>query len=104
MLRRCNNVDAVLHVGDQIYPDNEDIAHADNIFNEIFDGLTEQRKHSMMLRGRELWRNKYRNVFSREGKVDLMAKVSNLMVWSDNDVANDFTTMMVSNITRLAND
>ena len=46
-----------------------------------------------MIRGRELWRNKYRNVFSREGKVDVLSKVSNLMIWSDNDVANDFTTL-----------
>lgn len=34
-----------------------------------------------------------RNVFSREGKVDVLSRASNLMIWSDNDVANDFTTM-----------
>ena len=29
----------------------------------------------------------------KEGKVDVLSKVSNLMIWSDNDVANDFTTL-----------
>jgi hypothetical protein len=33
------------------------------------------------------------NTIYREGKVDVLSKVSNLMIWSDNDVANDFTTM-----------
>ena len=87
------NVNTVLHIGDQIYPDNEDIANADKIFNSIFDDLSEEKQHDMMQRGWELWRNKYRKVFTLEGKVDLMSKVSNLMIWSDNDVANDFTTM-----------
>jgi len=31
-------------------------------------------------------------IFS-DGKVDVLSKVSNLMIWSDNDVANDFTTL-----------
>ena len=93
MLRRIDNVDCVLHLGDQIYPDNEDIADADVIFSDIFDSLSEDKQRSMMLRGRALWRNKYRTVFSKEGKVDVVARVSNLMIWSDNDVANDFTTM-----------
>ena len=39
-----------------------------------------------------MYRNKYRTVFASKGKVDLMKRVSNLMIWSDNDVANDFTT------------
>ncbi len=78
----------------QIYPDNEDIAHAGAIFKEIYDGLEDDAKRrSMMLRGRELWRNKYRDVWSREGKAEVLAGASNLMIWSDNDVANDFTVM-----------
>ena len=40
-----------------------------------------------------MWRSKYRNVFSRDAKADCMASVSNLMIWSDNDVANDFTVL-----------
>lgn len=98
MCKRLNpdhrqNVDAVLHLGDQIYPDNEDIAAADKIFSDTFDGLSEDKQDCMMQRGYELFREKYRNVFSLEGKVDIVSKVSNLMIWSDNDVANDFTTM-----------
>ena len=92
-LRGRHPVNTVLHVGDQIYPDGEAIVDADKIFNKIYDDLVPNRKSLMMQRGRELWRDKYRNVFSTEGKAKLMSKVSNLMIWSDNDVANDFTTL-----------
>ena len=91
--RGRHGVDVVLHLGDQIYPDGEDITDADKIFNSIYDNLSEDKQISMMERGQELYRNKYRNVFSLEGKVKIMSKVSNLTIWSDNDVANDFTTM-----------
>ena len=93
MLKHTSTVDCILHVGDQIYPDSEDILHADEIFNEIFDDLDDEKKRMLMLRARAMYRNKYRTVFASKGKVDLMKKVSNLMIWSDNDVANDFTTM-----------
>ena len=93
MAKHTSTVDVVLHVGDQIYPDSEDIENADKIFNDVFDELDDDKKHSMMLRARAMYRNKYRTTFTSKGKVDLMRKVSNLMIWSDNDVANDFTTM-----------
>ena len=93
ILRSKNPVNTILHIGDQIYPDDEDIQDADKIFNEIYDTCTPSKKVLMSLRGRELWRNKYRNVFSTPGKVSVLSRVSNLMIWSDNDVANDFTTM-----------
>ena len=86
-------VNTILHLGDQIYPDDEDIQDADRIFNKIYDDLTAPKKIMMMQRGRALWRNKYRKVFSSEHKSKLMASASNLMIWSDNDVANDFTVM-----------
>ncbi len=58
----------------------------------------DEMRRSMVLRGRELYRNKYRAVFTRGAKAELMARVSNLMIWSDNDVANDFTTMRVNGV------
>ena len=39
MLRNLKDVDYVLHIGDQIYPDDEDIAHAGKYFHKIFDDL-----------------------------------------------------------------
>ncbi len=39
MLKNLKKVDCVVHVGDQIYPDNEDIAHAGGLFGKIFDNL-----------------------------------------------------------------
>jgi len=39
MLKNLKKVDCVVHVGDQIYPDNEDISHAGGLFGKIFDNL-----------------------------------------------------------------
>ena len=39
ILKNLKKVDCVLHIGDQIYPDNEDIAHAGGLFGKLFDGL-----------------------------------------------------------------
>ncbi len=38
------DVDLVLHIGDQIYPDDEDIAHAGKFFLQIYDGLVNTLK------------------------------------------------------------
>ena len=56
---RGDHVNAILHVGDQIYPDGEEIEDADKIFNTIFDNLSERKQEDMMQRGLELWRKKY---------------------------------------------
>ena len=61
-------VNCILHIGDQVYPDDEDTDDADSMFSKIFDTLTESKKTSMMLRGRELWRNLYRKTFAFEGR------------------------------------
>ena len=47
----------------------------------------------MIYRGKELWRAKYRSTFAKPYKKEISAMVSNVTIWSDNDVANDFTTM-----------
>jgi hypothetical protein len=39
MLKNLKKVDCILHIGDQIYPDNEDIAHAGGLFGKLYDGL-----------------------------------------------------------------
>ena len=54
----------------------------------------------MMNRGRELWRQKYRKHFNLPYKKEASAMVSNLTIWSDNDVANDFTTMKLEDGTQ----
>lgn len=90
---KTGRVDCVLHIGDQIYPDSEDIQHAAKIFGDIFDSLPPSKQADMMARGRELWREKYRTNFNQFFKREVVANVSNLMIWSDNDVANDFTTL-----------
>ena len=38
------HVDMILHLGDQIYPDGEDIPHAAKIFAEIYDDMDEDKQ------------------------------------------------------------
>ena len=90
---KTGRVDTLLHVGDQIYPADENMAHADKIFRGIYDEMPEDKQHEMMCRGRELWRKLYRINFSQPYKKDVLSMTSNLMIWSDNDIANDFTTL-----------
>ena len=85
-------VDSVLHIGDQIYPDGENMANSEKIFAQVFDEMSEEKQTDMMNRGREIWRQKYRSNFNKPYKREVLRKASNLMIWSDNDVANDFTT------------
>ena len=56
---------AVVHLGDQIYPDGEDIQEAAHIFMENYDNTTDDRKIDMMNRTRELFREKYRTYYQR---------------------------------------
>ena len=41
---KTGRIDMVLHLGDQIYPDGEDIQHADKIFAEMFDEMNDEKK------------------------------------------------------------
>jgi hypothetical protein len=93
LLKHVQRADVLLHIGDQIYLDSLDVDSSNEMYESSFDKSDDLRRRCMMAQTREVYRRKYREIFSREGKVDVMAKVSNLMIWSDNDVANDFTTM-----------
>ena len=86
-------VNSIIHIGDQIYPVGDAMSHAEKIFAEKYDGMDEEKQEDMMNRGKELWRQIYRDGFSNKYKQEVLSKTSNLMIWSDNDVANDFTTM-----------
>ena len=41
---KTGRIDMVLHLGDQIYPDGEDIEHADRIFQEMYDDMNDEKK------------------------------------------------------------
>ena len=90
---KTGRVDTLLHVGDQIYPNDENMAHAEKIFSGIYDEMPEDKQHEMMLRAHELWRQLYTINFNTKYKKEVLSNTSNVMIWSDNDVANDFTTM-----------
>ena len=90
---KTGRVDTLLHVGDQIYPNDENMAHAEKIFSGIYDEMPEDKQHEMMLRAHELWRQLYTINFNTKYKKEVLSNTSNVMIWSDNDVANDFTTL-----------
>ena len=46
----AGRVDTILHVGDQIYPADENLAHAEKIFRKSYDEMDEDKQHEMMLR------------------------------------------------------
>ena len=58
------DIDVILHLGDQVYPDDENISHAAKIFAKLYDDMDESKQNDMMDRGRELYREKYRKDFN----------------------------------------
>ena len=61
------DIDVILHLGDQVYPDDENISHAAKIFAKLYDDMDESKQNDMMDRGRELYREKYRKDFEAAG-------------------------------------
>eukprot|EP00026_Physarum_polycephalum_P011534 Phypoly_transcript_11768.p1 GENE.Phypoly_transcript_11768~~Phypoly_transcript_11768.p1 ORF type:complete len:348 (+),score=46.99 Phypoly_transcript_11768:132-1175(+) len=90
-------VDVVLHLGDQVYgwkefEDAQAILRFSNIPRcaEILSGDPKMvRKIHKAIKDR--MRDIYRFTWNLPGTRTVLAKCSNLMIWSDNDIYNDFT-------------
>lgn len=93
LARKTYTADVMLHLGDQVYNKGEDNENTQKIFDEEYEGLSEKDKGRMKKRARALLRKKYRDTWNRKMTRDSLQKGCHLMIWSDNDVANDFTTM-----------
>eukprot|EP01111_Echinosteliopsis_oligospora_P002175 TRINITY_DN1316_c0_g1_i2.p1 TRINITY_DN1316_c0_g1~~TRINITY_DN1316_c0_g1_i2.p1 ORF type:complete len:327 (+),score=58.67 TRINITY_DN1316_c0_g1_i2:103-981(+) len=96
----AGNVDVVLHLGDQVYGQKEfqdaqavlrysglsrtsDASGASNVHDKNIRRLHKQIKDRM--------RDIYRFTWNLPGTATVLSHTSNLMIWSDNDIYNDFT-------------
>lgn len=79
------DVDLVLHVGDQIYGDAA-FARALRIINDK-EFSTKKRQDQEIL---EAYRRLYRAWWSEKATRDVLANVSNLMIWDDHEIRDDW--------------
>jgi len=93
LARKTEFTDVMLHLGDQVYNKGEDNDNTQKLFDREYEGLSAAHKERMKKRARALLRKKYRECWNKSKTRECLQKGSHLMIWSDNDVANDFTTM-----------
>jgi len=91
--RKTYTSDVVLHLGDQVYNKGEDNDNTMQLFNKEYESLDDVGKNKMKKRARALLRKKYRETWNKKMTRSSFQQGSHLMIWSDNDVANDFTTL-----------
>ena len=91
--RKTYNTDVVLHLGDQVYNKGEDNDNTMHLFDKEYESLNDKQKQKMKKRARALLRKKYRQTWNKKMTHSSLQQGSHLMIWSDNDVANDFTTL-----------
>jgi len=93
LARKTEFTDVMLHLGDQVYNKGEDNDNTQKLFDVEYEGLSQAHKERMKKRARALLRKKYRDTWNKTKTRECLQKGCHLMIWSDNDVANDFTTM-----------
>ena len=93
LAKKTYNADVTLHLGDQVYAKGEDIETTMAIFDKSFETLPQKKQHRMTKRGRALMRKKYRHTWNWKKTREALQRGSHLMIWSDNDIANDFTVL-----------
>jgi len=92
----AGEVDLVLHIGDQVYAENESVdaaaifRHAD--FADAANPEHEFRKFAEVFKkAQNRLRDVYRFTWNLPFTQKVLSSVPNLMIWSDNDIYNDFT-------------
>ncbi|KAH0486568.1 MAG: hypothetical protein KVP17_003430 [Porospora cf. gigantea B] len=92
-----NDVNAILHLGDQVYTTANGYLERAVIAMENFDKHDKYSQKKMKKRALDQLRESYRETWNQPHCEPTLAAVANHMIWSDNDVANDFTTMKDAN-------
>ena len=87
----------ILHLSDQVYNKGEDNDKTCQLFGEEYEAMEDSEKKLMKKRGRALLAKKYRQTWNKKATRSCLQQGCHLMIWSDNDVANDFTTMKDQN-------
>lgn len=87
-------VDLLLHVGDQVYGD-EGRAGGKSTFTRCIERLQSSGGSAASWRGLVPWvteqyRAMYRHWWSQPAVADVLANVSNLMIWDDHEVSDDW--------------
>jgi len=93
LARKTYNTDVVLHLGDQVYNKGEDNDNTQQLFGEEYEALNDKEKVKMKKRAKAVLRKKYRETWNKNMTRSSLQQGCHLMIWSDNDVANDFTTL-----------
>jgi phosphodiesterase/alkaline phosphatase D-like protein len=81
---RTNEIDLVVHLGDQIYGDTA-FTWA---LNEL-DGSTARPK-AVERRILERYRDLYRQTWNHDATAEVLAETSNLMIWDDHEIRDDW--------------
>ena len=63
----------------------------------VFKISDPKKKKQWRKRAEELLAKKYRDTWNKKNTRECLQQGCHLMIWSDNDVANDFTTMKDQN-------
>jgi phosphodiesterase/alkaline phosphatase D-like protein len=94
---KAGEVDVVLHLGDQVYGQKE-FQDAQAVLRYSghprgADAIDSQRPEAKRLHKviKDRMRDIYRFTWNLPGTATVMSQTSNLMIWSDNDIYNDFT-------------
>ena len=91
--KRSYNTDVILHLGDQVYNKGEDYQQSYQLFGKEYEAMEDSEKKLEKQKVQSLFAEKYRNIWTKKATRWSLQQGSHLMIWSDNDVANDFTTM-----------
>jgi len=87
--------DVMLHLGDQVYTKEHDcLASAMRVMDTVEKpGVIDSLRFKMEAEGAKALQRAYRSTWYPKDVADTLSRSSHLMIWSDNDVANDFTTL-----------
>mmetsp|Transcript_76928 Transcript_76928/g.152302 ORF Transcript_76928/g.152302 Transcript_76928/m.152302 type:complete len:508 (-) Transcript_76928:10-1533(-) len=85
--------DIMLHLGDQVYTKMDGFLDRAKMKMDNYDRpcAVASVKQKMLADARENLREAYRYTWNQHSCKSTLAQSSHLMIWSDNDVANDFT-------------
>ncbi len=78
------NIDLLVHIGDQIYGDSA-FQEAESILNGALFGSPDQQEQI-----KDLYRRLYRMTWRFPATRDVLANVSNLMIWDDHEIRDDW--------------
>lgn len=92
---KSGGCDVMLHLGDQVYTKENDWKASAVRVMDICEkpGITDSLRRKMESEAAERLQMAYRATWYPDEVATVLSRSSHLMIWSDNDVANDFTIL-----------